>query len=122
MKRYECLQIEDYKKKRRGGRISYGKCAILYHVELDGNGRAVWVREFDAVWWATGYSDADVRVKDAASLIYPSLPWIQTANHRKLVSKSEAQKLLGKHWLPAAALDYLTENVVNPEPKTEVEI
>lgn len=114
---FECLQVEDYKRHVRGrnARVSSGKCVMRYYVDLNNAGRAIWVRDPEVIWWGTGrrYGTGDFlkrtikrRRKDLADL-----PYIQTANHGKLVSKIEAQKLLGEHWLPHAALDHLTEQL-----------
>lgn len=118
MKTFRCLQVEDYKRKRKGrwsGMVTPGKCVVMYHVELDSFGRPIWIREPKMLHRAWGYDDCEERCILATERRLPELPWIQSANHHKLVTKSEAQKLLGSHWLPAAALDWLTENVVNPE-------
>ena len=111
-----CLAMEEFKRKRRHGGFTPGKQASVYRIELDARGRAIWVMHKARIWWSAGYDEPEgtAIVKQGVAKhrqAYAELPWINTAAHRKLVTKTEAAKLLGKHWLPAAALDFITESV-----------
>lgn len=103
-----CVQINEYKHQRRGGRPSSpGMMVMVYKVELDSSGRPQWVLHDPKAWWCCGYSNCEDRCRKWVAKNYPDTPVIASAGHRKRVSMTEAKRLVDV--VPPACLDRLTE-------------